>query len=200
MRSASTRTTRGEARTARLARRREDVEALRRLRPPRRAHRRGRPGRDEAPVVAELDRPGDDARSRSGDEPVDGEPGVLRAVRARPDRLDRSCRRRAGVLTPRSSRSICRCSSIPGSSSSRCCLSDLGAVLLEVARERAPYKVTNWVRRLASDFHGFYHDCRVIGEGVPPELSAARLWLVEAVRIGLAIGLSLLGVAAPEEM
>jgi arginyl-tRNA synthetase len=79
-------------------------------------------------------------------------------------------------------------------------LAALPAVLSEATRERAPYKVTNWVRGLAADFHGFYHDCRVIGEGISPELSAARLWLVEAVRIGLGIGLSLLGVGAPEEM
>jgi arginyl-tRNA synthetase len=31
-------------------------------------------------------------------------------------------------------------------------------------------------------------------------LTQARLWLVEAARIGLSIGLGLLGVAAPEKM
>jgi arginyl-tRNA synthetase len=35
---------------------------------------------------------------------------------------------------------------------------------------------------------------------VDPALAQARLWLVEATRIGLAIGLGLLGVAAPEAM
>ena len=66
--------------------------------------------------------------------------------------------------------------------------------------ERAPHKVTAWVRELADRFHGFYHDCYVISEGVAPELTQARLWLVEATRIGLAIGLDLLGVSAPERM
>ena len=66
--------------------------------------------------------------------------------------------------------------------------------------ERAPHKVTTWVRELADRFHGFYHDCYVMGEGVSPELTQARLWLVEAARIGLAIGLDLLGVHAPESM
>jgi arginyl-tRNA synthetase len=80
------------------------------------------------------------------------------------------------------------------------CLSDLPAVVLEAASDRAPFKITNWVRRLASDFHGFYHDCRVLGTDVPPELSAARLWFVEGTRIGLAIALSLLGVHAPDQM
>jgi len=79
-------------------------------------------------------------------------------------------------------------------------LVDLPGVVREAALERAPYKVTNWVRRLAADFHGFYHDCYVMGEGIPPELTQARLWLVEGARVGLAIGLDLLGVGAPDEM
>jgi arginyl-tRNA synthetase len=40
----------------------------------------------------------------------------------------------------------------------------------------------------------------VIGEGVGDDVTQARLWLVEAARIGLAIGLDLLGVSAPESM
>jgi len=79
-------------------------------------------------------------------------------------------------------------------------LADLPEVLAEATRERAPYKVTNFVRRLASEFHGFYHDCRVLGEDVDEELSAARLILVEGTRVGLSIGLSVLGVRAPESM
>jgi arginyl-tRNA synthetase len=79
-------------------------------------------------------------------------------------------------------------------------LSDLPRVVEEAALDRAPYKITNWVRRLAADFHGFYRECYVMGEGVAPELTQARLWLVEAVRTGLAIGLGLLGVDAPDQM
>jgi len=80
------------------------------------------------------------------------------------------------------------------------CLVDLPHVVGEAARERAPHKVTNWVRMLAGEFHGFYHDCRVLSDEVPPELTQARLWLVEGVRVGLAIALNLLGVRAPEAM
>ena len=79
-------------------------------------------------------------------------------------------------------------------------LSELPEVVGVAVRERAPHKVTTWVRELAGAFHGFYHDCYVIGEGVSAELTQARLWLVEAARIGLAIGLDLLGVSAPESM
>ena len=56
------------------------------------------------------------------------------------------------------------------------------------------------MRELAGAVHGFYHDCYVVAPSVPPELTQARLWLVEAARVGLAIGLDLLGVAAPDRM
>jgi len=79
-------------------------------------------------------------------------------------------------------------------------LAALPDVVLEACAERAPHKVTAWVRDLARRFHGFHHDCWVMGEGVPPELTQGRLWLVEAARIGLAVGLGLLGVRAPESM
>ena len=43
--------------------------------------------------------------------------------------------------------------------------------------------------------HGFHHDCWVVGDDVAPELTQARLWLVEAARVGLVVGLDLLGVS-----
>jgi len=73
-------------------------------------------------------------------------------------------------------------------------------VVAEAGRDRAPHKVTAWVRDLAGAFHGFYHDCPVLADSVDEDLGQARLWLVEAARIGLAIGLDLLGVSAPESM
>ncbi len=78
-------------------------------------------------------------------------------------------------------------------------LSELPEVVALACADRAPHKVTTWVRELADRFHGFYHDCYVIGD-VPAELTQARLWLVEAARTGLSIGLDLLGVSAPEAM
>jgi arginyl-tRNA synthetase len=79
-------------------------------------------------------------------------------------------------------------------------LSELPDVVLAACNDRAPHKITTWVRELAGRFHGFYHDCYVMGEGVSAELTQARLWLVEAARIGLAIGLQLVGARAPESM
>jgi arginyl-tRNA synthetase len=79
-------------------------------------------------------------------------------------------------------------------------VSTLPEVVAAAAADRAPHRITTWVRELAGAVHGFYHDCYVLGEGVSPELTQARLWLVEAAEIGLAIGLDLLGASAPESM
>jgi arginyl-tRNA synthetase len=79
-------------------------------------------------------------------------------------------------------------------------LAELPDVVLDACASRAPHKVATWVRELAGRFHGFYHDCYVMGEGVSHELTQARLWLVEAARVGLAVGLDLLGVSAPDSM
>jgi arginyl-tRNA synthetase len=76
-------------------------------------------------------------------------------------------------------------------------LSDTVAV---ASADRAPHRITTWLRELASAVHGFYHDCYVMGEGVAPDLTQARLWLVDAARVGLAVGLDLVGVSAPESM
>jgi arginyl-tRNA synthetase len=79
-------------------------------------------------------------------------------------------------------------------------LSELPDVVLTAMQDAAPHRISTWVRELAGAFHGFYHDCYVISDQTPPELTQARLWLVEAAEIGLAIGLDLLGVSAPESM
>ena len=79
-------------------------------------------------------------------------------------------------------------------------LSELPDTVLVATNDRAPHRITTWVRELAGAVHGFYHDCYVMGEGISPELTQARLQLVEAASVGLAIGLDLLGVSAPEQM
>ncbi|MFN2114259.1 MAG: arginine--tRNA ligase [Anaerolineae bacterium] len=78
-------------------------------------------------------------------------------------------------------------------------LLELSTVIDRVAEDLTPHTLTTYARDLASDFHAFYRDCRVLDEG-EPELSRARLRLVEASRIGLARALDLVGVSAPEEM
>jgi arginyl-tRNA synthetase len=77
-------------------------------------------------------------------------------------------------------------------------LEEYPEVLQRAAVLRAPHRVSTWVRELASRLHGFYRDCRVISDDLP--LTRARLWLTEAVRIGLADALGILGVSAPDVM
>jgi arginyl-tRNA synthetase len=79
-------------------------------------------------------------------------------------------------------------------------LADLPDVLAVAARERAPHKITTWVRELAATFQSFYAHCPVLRDDIADPIRQARLWLIEAARIGLAIGLDLLGVSAPERL
>ena len=66
------------------------------------------------------------------------------------------------------------------------------------ARDRAPFRLTHYAQDLASLFHSFYTNCRVIDSD--SGLTKARLALVDAARINLAQTLGLLGVSAPEAM
>ncbi len=79
-------------------------------------------------------------------------------------------------------------------------LEALPEVVLLAARERAPHKVTTWVRELAAAVHGFYHDCPILSPDTPDDLRQARWWLAEAAGVGLRVGLGLLGVSAPDRM
>jgi len=79
-------------------------------------------------------------------------------------------------------------------------LQELPTAVLRSTQEVAPHRITNWSRDFASLFHSFYHDCRVFGEDIDSSTTQARLWLVEAARIGLVVSLDLLGVSAPTEM
>jgi arginyl-tRNA synthetase len=82
-------------------------------------------------------------------------------------------------------------------------LGELPDTVLSACLTRAPHKVATWMMELAGRFHGFYHDCSILGPAgadVDPDLTQARLWLVEGARVGLAVALDLLGVSAPESM
>ena len=71
--------------------------------------------------------------------------------------------------------------------------------IVDAAQARAPYKITNYVQKLASLTHSFYTICRVVDkENI--SLSKSRLALVRASRIVLANALALLGVSAPVKM
>lgn len=79
-------------------------------------------------------------------------------------------------------------------------ISTLPETVDHAARERSPHTIAAWSRELAAAFHGFYHDCYVVGDGVSDELTQGRLWLLEATLTALAVCFDLLGVSAPESM
>lgn len=62
-----------------------------------------------------------------------------------------------------------------------------------------PYPLTQYLTELAADFHKFYDKHKVLDSQFP-DLSHARLKLVNAVRIVLRNGLLLLGLSTPEKM
>ena len=69
----------------------------------------------------------------------------------------------------------------------------------EAAERRAPHRLTGYAHSLASDFHAFYRDCRVVGaEG--PGMEEWRLSVCLATQRTIARVLGLLGVEAPDRM
>ncbi len=72
-------------------------------------------------------------------------------------------------------------------------------VVEDAARSEETHGVTAYATELATQFHAFYRDARVV-DAEEPARSAGRLALVAAARITLANALSLLGISAPESM
>jgi len=78
-------------------------------------------------------------------------------------------------------------------------LLEFGGEVREAADRRAPHRICAYAQAVATDFHAFYRDCKVIGaegEGV----EEARLQLCLVTKIGIATALGLLGISAPERM
>lgn len=71
--------------------------------------------------------------------------------------------------------------------------------LADCARDNSPHHLTTYLTELASLFHSFYDQHKVL-DPERPEVSAYRLFLLKAVRTVIASGLGLLGVSAPERM
>jgi arginyl-tRNA synthetase len=68
-----------------------------------------------------------------------------------------------------------------------------------MARLHEPHHLPHYAQELATEFHQFYTECRVLDDE-QPELSRARLRLCAAARVALARALTLMGVSAPERM
>ncbi|HPX94449.1 MAG TPA: arginine--tRNA ligase [Candidatus Moranbacteria bacterium] len=69
----------------------------------------------------------------------------------------------------------------------------------EISESYEAHRLPHYALKLADKFHSFYDACRVIDEE-NPELSKARLSLVNSARIVLAETLRLIGVSAPKSM
>ena len=79
------------------------------------------------------------------------------------------------------------------------CLANFPNVINDAAKEKAPYKITNYIHAVAELVHAFYNDCRVI-DRENLELSGSRLALVKASKIVIKNALTLIGVSAPIHM
>ena len=61
-----------------------------------------------------------------------------------------------------------------------------------------PQGIANYLQELATKFHKFYAECRVITDD--NKLTSARIALINSVKIVLANGFKILGISAPEQM
>ncbi|MGZ6297720.1 MAG: arginine--tRNA ligase [Candidatus Limnocylindrales bacterium] len=75
----------------------------------------------------------------------------------------------------------------------------LPEVVEDAAAAEETQGVPTYATELATTFHAYYRDRRVVDPG-DPATSAARLRLVDATRLALANALALLGISAPEAM
>ncbi len=78
-------------------------------------------------------------------------------------------------------------------------LVSFGNVIEDAAKDKAPYKIANYIHAIAELVHSFYNECRVIDRD-NLELSGCRLALVKASQIVIKNALTLLGVSAPIHM
>ncbi len=69
----------------------------------------------------------------------------------------------------------------------------------EAGKEKAPYKITNYIHRLAELIHAFYTECRVI-DNERLDITSSRLALCQAAKITIKNALDLIGVSAPDRM
>lgn len=79
------------------------------------------------------------------------------------------------------------------------CLSEYDKIIKDACKEKAPYKICNYVQKLATLIHEFYTKCRIL-DASNEKLSGARLSLMKACSIVIENALSLIGVSSPKKM
>lgn len=81
-------------------------------------------------------------------------------------------------------------------------LQEFPRIVRQAADLREPHRVARYVEELASLYHRWYDNCRVLplGDEAVTDLQRTRLWLNDATGQVIKNGLTLLGVSAPERM
>ncbi len=81
-------------------------------------------------------------------------------------------------------------------------LAQFPEVITNAAELRSPHKIARYIEDLATLYHGFYSDCRVLpmGDEKPSEIHQTRATLCAATMQVISNGLTLLGVSSPERM
>jgi arginyl-tRNA synthetase len=77
-------------------------------------------------------------------------------------------------------------------------MADFPELVENAALALEPHRLVFFLQDLAGRFHSYYNKHRVITDDI--ELSSARLWLAEGLRVVFRNGLQLIGVSAPETM
>ena len=77
-------------------------------------------------------------------------------------------------------------------------MSNFPVVMHNALETLEPQNIVNYLQSLATQFHKFYGNCKVITDS--KELTQSRLGLILSTKIILSTGLSILGISAPERM
>ena len=77
-------------------------------------------------------------------------------------------------------------------------ISDFPTVINNACTKLEPQSISIYLNEIASDFHKFYNECKVISND--NEKTKSRLALISATKVVLKNGLSILGISAPKKM
>lgn len=77
---------------------------------------------------------------------------------------------------------------------------ELGEIIDLAVTNYEPHKIAFWAQDLAAVFHPIYDNVRAIGEGIPADVTKARLRFYKAAQVVFKRVLSLMGMNAPERM
>ena len=77
-------------------------------------------------------------------------------------------------------------------------ISNFPTVINNACTKLEPQSISIYLNEIASDFHKFYNECKVISND--SEKTKSRLALISATKVVLKNGLSILGISAPKKM